>query len=159
MAKESKTNAMRILDRNKVGYKGETYDSSEFTDGVHSAEILGHDVERSFKTLVALGKSGEHYVFVIPVAAEVDFKAAARAVGEKNVELIHVKELTPLTGYVRGGCSPLGMKKQFRTVIDSTAIKFDTIYISGGRIGCTIELSPDELIRVVNAEVADLEAR
>ncbi len=137
MAKESKTNAMRILDRNKVSYKVETYDSSEFTDGVHSAEILGHDVERSFKTLVALGKSGEHYVFVIPVAAE----------------------LTPLTGYVRGGCSPLGMKKQFRTVIDSTARKFDTIYISGGRIGYTIELSTDDLIRVVNAEVADLEAR
>ncbi|SKC07336.1 Cys-tRNA(Pro)/Cys-tRNA(Cys) deacylase [Lachnospiraceae bacterium] len=159
MAKEAKTNAMRILERNKVEYKVDTYEASEFTDGVHSAEILGHDVDRSFKTLVATGKSGEHYVFVLPVAAEVDFKAAAKAVGEKNVELIHVKELTPLTGYIRGGCSPLGMKKQFRTVIDSTAETFDTIYISGGRVGCTIELSPADLIRVVRADVADIEAK
>lgn len=151
MAKEAKTNAMRMLEKNKIAYVAETYDAKEFTDGVHSAKVLGHDPDRSYKTLVAVGKTGEHYVFVIPVAKEVDFKKAAKSVGEKNVELIHVKDLIALTGYVRGGCSPLGMKKNFKTVIDSTCLSYDKIYISGGRIGLTLELNPKDLIKVVNA--------
>lgn len=156
MAKEAKTNAMRFLEKNKIAYTEETYDAKEFTDGVHSAEILGHDPDRSFKTLVAVGKSGEHYVFVIPVALEVNFKKAAKAVGEKNVELIHVKDLTALTGYIRGGCSPLGMKKNFKTVIHSSCLNYDKIYISGGRVGLTLELDPKDLVKVIRAEVTDI---
>ena len=134
MAKETKTNAVRILDRNKINYELITYECDEFIDGMHTAEITGAPVEQSYKTLVMQGKSKQFYVFVIPIAREVDLKAAAKAVGEKSVEMIHVKDLTKITGYVRGGCSPLGMKKQFPTVIDSTATSFDEIYISGGRI-------------------------
>ena len=121
MGKEIKTNAMRILDRNKISYEIITYECDEFIDGLHTAEKTGAPVEQSFKTLVAQGKSGQFYVFVIPIAKEVDLKAAARAVGEKSVSMIHVKDITNVTGYVRGGCSPLGMKKQFPTVIHSDA--------------------------------------
>lgn len=152
MAKETKTNAVRILDRNKINYELTTYECDEFIDGMHTAEITGAPVEQSYKTLVMQGKSKQFYVFVIPIAREVDLKAAAKAVGEKSVEMIHVKDLTKITGYVRGGCSPLGMKKQFPTVIDSTATSFDEIYISGGRIGTTIKLNPNELAKVVNAQ-------
>lgn len=152
MAKETKTNAVRILDRNKINYELITYECDEFIDGMHTAEITGAPVEQSYKTLVMRGKSKQFYVFVIPIAREVDLKAAAKAVGEKSVEMIHVKDLTKITGYVRGGCSPLGMKKQFPTVIDSTATSFDEIYISGGRIGTTIKLNPNELAKVVNAQ-------
>ncbi|MEE1008294.1 MAG: Cys-tRNA(Pro) deacylase [Agathobacter sp.] len=152
MAKETKTNAVRILDRNKINYELITYECDEFIDGMHTAEITGAPVEQSYKTLVMQGKSKQFYVFVIPIAREVDLKAAAKAVGEKSVEMIHVKDLTKITGYVRGGCSPLGMKKQFPTVIDSTATSFDEIYISGGRIGTTIKLNPNELAKVVNAQ-------
>ena len=152
MAKETKTNAVRILDRNKINYELITYECDEFIDGMHTAEITGAPVEQSYKTLVMQGKSKQFYVFVIPIAREVDLKAAAKAVGEKSVEMIHVKDLTKITGYVRGGCSPLGMKKQFPTVIDSTATSFDEIYISGGRIGTTIKLNPNELAKGVNAQ-------
>ena len=152
MAKETKTNAVRILDRNKINYELITYECDEFIDGMHTAEITGAPVEQSYKTLVMQGKRKQFYVFVIPIAREVDLKAAAKAVGEKSVEMIHVKDLTKITGYVRGGCSPLGMKKQFPTVIDSTATSFDEIYISGGRIGTTIKLNPNELAKVVNAQ-------
>ena len=152
MAKETKTNAVRILDRNKINYELITYECDEFIDGMHTAEITGAPVEQSYKTLVMQGKSKQFYVFVIPIAREVDLKAAAKAVGEKSVEMIHVKDLTKITGYLRGGCSPLGMKKQFPTVIDSTATSFDEIYISGGRIGTTIKLNPNELAKVVNAQ-------
>ena len=152
MAKETKTNAVRILDRNKINYELITYECDEFIDGMHTAEITGAPVEQSYKTLVMQGKSKQFYVFVIPIAREVDLKAAAKAVGEKSVEMIHVKDLTKITGYARGGCSPLGMKKQFPTVIDSTATSFDEIYISGGRIGTTIKLNPNELAKVVNAQ-------
>ncbi len=154
MAKEIKTNAMRILDRNKIPYEVLTYECDEFIDGLHTAEKTGAPVEQSFKTLVAQGKSGEYYVFVIPIAEEVQLKTAAKAVGEKSVEMIHVKDITKITGYVRGGCSPLGMKKQFRTVIDKSAENFEQIYVSGGRIGSTIKVSPTALARVVRASFA-----
>lgn len=156
MRKETKTNAVRILERNKISYELITYECDEFIDGLHTAEKTGAPVEQSYKTLVMQGKSKQYYVFVIPIAREVDLKAAARAVSEKSVEMIHVKDLTTITGYVRGGCSPLGMKKQFPTVIDETAQIYDDIYISGGRIGTTIRLNPNDLAKVVNAKFADI---
>lgn len=156
MGKETKTNAVRILERNKISYELITYECDEFIDGLHTAEKTGAPVEQSYKTLVMQGKSKQYYVFVIPIAREVDLKAAARAVSEKSMEMIHVKDLTTITGYVRGGCSPLGMKKQFPTVIDETAQIYDDIYISGGRIGTTIRLNPNDLAKVVNAKFADI---
>ena len=156
MGKETKTNAVRILERNKISYELITYECDEFIDGLHTAEKTGAPVEQSYKTLVMQGKSKQYYVFVIPIAREVDLKAAARAVSEKSVEMIHVKDLTTVTGYVRGGCSPLGMKKQFPTVIDETAQIYDDIYISGGRIGTTIRLNPNDLAKVINAKFADI---
>lgn len=154
MAKEVKTNAMRILDRLKIPYELNLYTCDEFVDGVHIADMLGQPRECSFKTLVAAGKSGGHYVFVVPVAAEVDLKKAAAAVGEKSVALVPVKEINALTGYVRGGVSPLGMKKAFPTVIDHSAQAFDTLIISGGRLGAQIFLSPADLKRATNAAFA-----
>ena len=156
MAKETKTNAMRILDRNKIPYETIQYECDEYIDGLHTAEKTGAPVEQSFKTLVAQGKSGEYYVFVIPIAKEVHLKTAAKIVGEKSVEMIHVKDITRITGYVRGGCSPLGMKKQFRTVIDQSAESFSQIYVSGGRIGTTLKVSPVALAAVVRGEFAKL---
>ena len=156
MGKEVKTNAVRILERNKVSYELLTYECDEFIDGLHTAEKTGAPVEQSYKTLVMQGKSKKYYVFVITIDREVDLKAAARAVQEKSVEMIPVKELTNITGYVRGGCSPLGRKKQFPTVIDATARAFDQIYVSGGRIGSTINVNPQDLAKVVNAEFADI---
>ena len=156
MGKETKTNAVSILERNKISYELITYECDEFIDGLHTAEKTGAPVEQSYKTLVMQGKSKQYYVFVIPIAREVDLKAAARAVSEKSVEMMHVKDLTTITGYVRGGCSPLGMKKQFPTVIDETAQIYDDIYISGGRIGTTIRLNPNDLAKVVNAKFADI---
>ena len=156
MGKETKTNAMRILDRNKIPYEVISYECEEFIDGLHSARITGAPVEQSFKTLVAVGKSGEYYVFVIPIAMEVRLKTAAKAVGEKAVEMIHVKDITRITGYVRGGCSPLGMKKQYRTVIHSSALGFDRIYVSGGRIGSTIVVEPGALAGVIHASFAEI---
>ena len=154
MAKEQKTNAMRILDKNKIAYTVNTYECDEFIDGVTVADQLGQPYESSYKTLVAVGKSGGHYVFVVPIAEELDLKAAARAVGEKSVELIHVKDIFALTGYIRGGCTPIGMKKAFPTVIHESAAEFDTIIISGGRIGAQILLAPDDLVKVTRAKLA-----
>lgn len=159
MGKEIKTNAVRILDRNKINYELLTYECDEFIDGLHTAEKTGAPVEQTYKTLVMQGKSKKYYVFVIPIAEEVDLKAAARSVGEKSVEMIHVKDITAITGYVRGGCSPLGMKKQFPTVIDSTAEAFDQMYVSGGRIGTSVRLNPKDLACVVRAEFADIIAK
>lgn len=156
MAKEQKTNAMRILDKNKIAYTVNTYECDEFIDGVTVADQLGQPYESSYKTLVAVGKSGGHYVFVVPIAEELDLKAAARAVGEKAVELIHVKEIFGLTGYIRGGCTPIGMKKAFPTVIHESAAGFDTIIISGGRIGAQILLAPADLVKVTRAKLADI---
>lgn len=156
MGKETKTNAMRILDRNKIAYDTIQYECDEFIDGLHTVALTGAPAEQSFKTLVMRGKSGGHYVFVIPIGEEVDLKTAAKTAGEKSVEMIAVKEITAVTGYVRGGCSPLGMKKQFPTFVHETAASFDKIYISGGRIGATIALSPADLLRVTGASYADL---
>lgn len=156
MGKELKTNAMRILDKNKIPYGIINYECEEFIDGLHTAEKTGAPVEQSFKTLVMQGKSKQYYVFIIPIAEEVDLKAAARSVGEKSVEMLHVKDITAVTGYVRGGCSPLGMKKQFPTILHESAASFDTIYISGGRIGTTITIDPDALLTVVRGRYADV---
>ena len=154
--KEIKTNAMRLLDRMKIKYRVVQYECDEFTGGISISEKTGIPPERSFKTLVTEGKSRNFYVFVIPVAAELDLKAAARAVGEKSVEMIHVKEINRVTGYIRGGCSPLGMKKTYATVIDSAACAFPEIAVSGGRIGSTILLAPDDLIRAAKAKTAEI---
>lgn len=152
--KEVKTNAMRILDKNKISYETITYECDEFIDGLHTAEKTGAPVEQSFKTLVAQGKSKEYYVLVIPIAEDVDLKAAARVLGEKSIEMIHVKDITAVTGYVRGGCSPLGMKKKYKTIIQESAEKYSEIYVSGGRIGSTIKVNPVDLARAAGAEFA-----
>ena len=150
--KDIKTNAMRILETLGVDYEVITYECDGFIDGVHLAEKLGQPKEITFKTLVAQGKSGGYFAFVIPVAEELDLKAAARAVGEKAVELIPVKDITKVTGYVRGGCTAIGMKKDYPTVIDETCILYDIIMVSGGRIGSQIKLSPDDYIRATSAK-------
>lgn len=154
--KELKTNAMRILDRQKIPYTYQTYECDEFTDGIHVADQLGLPHEQVFKTLVTVGKTGEYYVFVIPIAKEIDFKKAARAVGEKSLEMLPLKELTKVTGYVRGGCTSIGMKKQFPTVIQQEAMEMDLIYISGGKLGMQLQLSPKDLKKVTAAVLADI---
>ena len=156
MSKEVKTNAMRMLDKHHIRYDMIQYECDEFIDGLHTAQATGAPVEQSFKTLVAKGKSGGYYVFVIPIAEEVDLKAAARSVGEKSVEMIHVKDITAITGYVRGGCSPLGMKKQFPTVIHESAEAYPEIYVSGGRIGTSIKVEPQALAKVARAKFDDI---
>ncbi len=156
MAKEVKTNAMRFLEKNKIDYTFQTYQCDEFIDGVHCAESLGQPLDETFKTLVAQGKTGNYYCFLIPVALELDLKKAAKSVGEKSVALIHVKDITKITGYVRGGCTPIGMKKQFLTVIHESAESLPLFYISGGRIGTQINLSPAELAKSINAKFEDI---
>ena len=156
MAKDTKTNAMRILEQKNVPFKVNLYTCDEFIDAVHVADQLGQEYESSFKTLVAVGKSGEHYVYCVPIAEELDLKKAAKAVGEKSVELIHVKEIFGLTGYIRGGCTPIGMKKQFFTVIDETAQLFDEVIISGGRIGAQILIAPEDLAGVIPSKFEDI---
>ena len=154
--KELKTNAMRILDREKVSYTYQTYECSEFTDGIHVADQLELPHEQVFKTLVTIGKTGGHYVFVIPIAREIDLKKAARAVHEKSLEMLPLKELTKVTGYVRGGCTSIGMKKPFPTVIQREAQEMEWIYISGGKLGMQLRLSPLDLKKVTSAEFADV---
>lgn len=156
MGKEAKTNAMRFLDKNKIAYTVQTYQCDEFIDGIHTAEKLGQPLEETFKTLVAHGKSGEYYCFLLPVAQELDLKKAARSVDEKSVELLHVKDITKVTGYVRGGCTPIGMKKQFMTVIHSSAEPMELFYMSGGRIGTQIRLSPSELVKAIRGKFSDI---
>ena len=154
--KNQKTNAMRILDKNKIPYKVNYYECEEFIDGVHIANMLSQPLDSTFKTLVTKGKSGEHFVFVIPISKELSLKAAAKAVGEKSVEMLHVKDIRAVTGYIRGGCTSVGMKKQFMTVIDSSALNFDEIIISGGALGTQIFLSPLDLIKVTNAKTESI---
>ena len=156
MGKELKTNAMRFLDKNKIEYNVQTYECEEFIDGIHTAEQLGQPLDETFKTLVAKGKSGSYYCFLIPVALELDLKKAARSVGEKSVELLHVKDITAVTGYVRGGCTPIGMKKQFMTVVHSSAEAMPQFYISGGRIGTQIHLSPQALVKAIRGRFEDI---
>ena len=154
--KDIKTNAMRILEKNNIEFEINTYECDEFIDGISVAEHNGQDPEQSYKTLVTEGKSREYYVFVIPVAEELDLKKAAKAVGEKSVEMIHVKDINKITGYIRGGCTPLGMKKQYVTVVDKSAESWDKIIISGGRIGSQIILAPDVLVKVVRGKFDDI---
>lgn len=154
--KDIKTNAMRILDKNRIPYQVNTYECEEFIDGIHIADMLGQSYDQSFKTLVTVGKSGEHYVFAIPIDRELDLKKAAKAVGEKSVEMIHVKDINQITGYIRGGCTPIGMKKNYVTVLHSSIRNLNEVIISGGRIGSQIQMKPDDLIRVTNARVEDI---
>lgn len=154
--KELKTNAMRILDRQKISYEYETYECDEFTDGIEVADKLGYDHTLVYKTLVTTGKSGEHYVFVIPIEEEIDFKKAAKVVGEKSLEMLHLKDLTKVTGYVRGGCTAVGMKKQYPTVIQESAKALEYMYVSGGKLGMQIKLKPEDLKKASGAEFADV---
>ncbi len=149
--KELKTNAMRILDKQKIPYEYKTYECDEFVSGISTADKTGLPHDLVYKTLVTTGKTGEHYVFVIPIEAELDLKKAAKAVGEKSVEMLPVKEITKVTGYVRGGCTAIGMKKQFPTVIDQSAEKKEQIYVSGGKLGMQLKLKPDDLCKVSGA--------
>lgn len=156
MGKEVKTNAMRFLEKNKIEYTMQSYECDEFIDGITCAEALGQPIDETFKTLVAKGKTGSYYCFLLPVAEELDLKKSAKSVGEKSVELIHVKDINKITGYVRGGCTPIGMKKQFPTVIHKSAENLPLFWISGGRIGTQINLSPAELAKSINAKFEDI---
>lgn len=159
--KEEKTNVLRILDQKKIPYIPHFYEEGEGPEGtreygVHVAQTLGQDPARGFKTLVARGASKGIYVFEVPAAENLDLKKAAKAVGEKSIELLHVAEIHAVTGYVRGGCSPVGMKKQYPTVFHETALDFSTIYISAGRIGAQVELAPRALLDLLRADTADI---
>lgn len=155
---DEKTNVMRILEQKNIPYEARTYPHEEgvAVDGVTVAQALGQDPDSVFKTLVTRGASGAYYVFDLPVAEELDLKKAAKAVGEKNVAMIHVAELLPLTGYVRGGCSPIGMKKPFFTTIHETAILYDAIAISAGKIGVQVLVEPNALCQLVEGQFADI---
>ena len=154
--KEEKTNVMRILDQKKVPYSHRHIDIAEALSGVEMAAMMDLDPARVYKTLVTVAKSREHYVFVIPVAAELDLKKAAACVGEKSIEMIPLKELLPLTGYVHGGCSPIGMKKYFTTVLDASAAELATIYFSAGRVGYQVEVAPADLAKVIRVKYGDV---
>ena len=155
--KETKTNVMRILEQHKIPYTPHEYPhGKEAVDGITVAKLMGQDPAQVFKTLVARGKSGGIYVFVIPVAEELNLKQAAKAVGEKAMEMIHVKELLGLTGYVRGGCSPVGLKKPYPVTIHESANGIPSIIVSAGKIGYQIETAPADLIALVNAQTADI---
>lgn len=154
--KEVKTNAMRILESMKIPFTHYTYECDEFVDGLQIADKLSLPYEKVFKTLVTVGASKNYYVFVIPVARELDMKKAAKSVGEKNVEMIHVKDINQITGYIRGGCTAVGMKKQYVTRIDASAESLPMIIVSGGKIGLQLELKPDDLKKAARAEYADV---
>lgn len=154
--KEVKTNAMRILESLKIPFEHHTYECGEFIDGVQVADMLGLPHEEVYKTLVTVGSSKNYFTFVIPIAKELDLKKAAKSVGEKSVEMIHVKDINAVTGYIRGGCTAIGMKKQFVTRVDSSAASLEKIYVSGGRIGSQIELKPEDLLKAAGAEYADI---
>ncbi len=151
-----KTNAMRILDQHKIKYNSYTYGNGEAISGDVVAREIGKDPNSVFKTLVTEGKSKEHYVFVVPVLCELDLKKAAAAVGEKSIAMIKSKELLPTTGYIHGGCSPIGMKKQFKTVINISAQNLETIIFSAGKIGFQVEVAPDDLKKIVPFIFADI---
>ncbi len=156
MKKEDKTNVMRILDGKKISYERHSYEPDPSMSGEEIAGILGEETDKVFKTLVTRGKSGAYYVFVVPVNSELDLKKAAAASGEKSVNMIKQKELLPLTGYVHGGCSPIGMKKQFPTFIHETAKQYDRIFVSAGKVGFQIEIAPDDLMTVAGCVAADI---
>ena len=151
-----KTNVMRVLDSKKVQYNSHEYEPDATMTGEEIAGILGEPAEKVFKTLVTQAKSGQYYVFVIPVVGELDLKKAAKAAGEKAINMIKQKDLLPLTGYVHGGCSPIGMKKRFPTFLHETARDFERIYVSAGKVGYQVELSPDDLVKIVGCKFADV---
>ena len=153
---EEKTNVMRILDKKKVKYNKYSYVDTDAVSGVEVAKVLNQDPNQVFKTLVTIGKSKKYYVFVIPVERELDLKKAAKCVGEKSIEMIKSKELLPITGYIHGGCSPIGMKKFFKTVIHETAREQETIFFSAGKIGYQVEVSPQDLNKVISYEFGDI---
>lgn len=154
--KEEKTNVMRLLEQKKISYKEHTYLSQMSTNGAEIAKILGENPDKVFKTLVTVGKSKTNYVFVLPVEKELDLKKAAKIVGEKSIDMIKQKELLPLTGYIHGGCSPIGMKKALKTIFNESAKDFDTIYISGGKVGYQVELSLSDIEKMIRLETADI---
>lgn len=152
-----KTNAMRILDREKISYNTYSYDHSDgLIDGISVANKLGQPLEKVFKTLVTIGESREYHVFAIPVSCELNLKAAARSVGEKSVEMIKVSDINKVTGYIRGGCSPIGMKKDYSVVIDSSCLDLDKMIISAGKIGHQIEISPGDLMKLTHGKATKL---
>ena len=154
--KVQKTNALREIEAAGLPHRFVAFECEEALSGIEVAEKLGEDPDRVFKTLVTQAKSGTHYVFMVPVACELDLKKAATAVGEKAIAMIKARDLLPLTGYVHGGCSPIGMKTPFRTTADETAQLYDTIMFSGGRIGCQVEMAPDDLGKLVDLQFADV---
>lgn len=154
--KAEKTNVMRILEQHQIPYQSHDYTSSGAVSGMEAVEALGQEPGRMFKTLVTQGASKAYYVFMVPVDGELHLKKAAKAVGEKSIAMIKSRELLPLTGYIHGGCSPIGMKKQFRTTIHRTAKEYDTIFFSGGKIGCQIETSLGNLQQAIPVECADI---
>lgn len=151
--KEPKTNAMRILERKKISYEVHRYECKEFIDGIAIADMLHEPYEKVFKTLVTVGKSGEYFVFVLPIHKELDLKKAAKSVGEKAVEMIHVKDINKITGYIRGGCTAIGMKKEYPTVLDESASGQDKIIVSGGKNGIQIELTPQDYLKACNGRI------
>lgn len=153
---EHKTNVMRELDKLKIKYNFYSYLGTDAVSGVEVAKVLNQNPERVFKTLVTVGKSGKHYVFMLPVAEELNLKKSAKSVGEKSVEMIKSKELLPLTGYIHGGCSPIGMKKFFMTTIHNSAKDFETIMFSGGKIGYQVEMGLDDLSKIIKFSLADI---
>lgn len=153
---KDKTNAMRLLDAAGIDYESRSYEPDTSLSGEEIAAILGEDPCRVFKTLVTRGKSGAYYVFEVPVSDELDLKKAAKAASEKSVEMIKQKELLPLTGYVHGGCSPIGMKKQFPTFLHETAVLYDRVFVSAGRPGCQMEIGTDDLIKMAGCVLADI---
>ena len=156
MKKQEKTNVMRILDQKKINYNSYDYRGTNAVSGMEVATSLNEDPNKVFKTLVTVTKSKINYVFVVPVNKELDLKKAAKSVGEKSVEMIKSKELLPLTGYIHGGCSPIGMKKQFKTVIDKSATNFETFIFSGGKIGYQVEVTLDDLKKVIDYSLEDI---
>ncbi|MCR5746131.1 MAG: Cys-tRNA(Pro) deacylase [Lachnospiraceae bacterium] len=155
-SKDEKTNVCRLLDAKKLDYELHTYEADPSLSGEEIAGILGEDPDNVFKTLVTQGKSGGYYVFVVPVKEELDLKKAAKAAGEKAISMIKQKELLPLTGYVHGGCSPIGMKKQFPTFIHETAVSSDTVFVSAGKVGYQIEIKPGDLISAYGCTLSDI---
>lgn len=156
MKNNDKTNVMRVLDSKKISYESHSYEPDATMTGEEIAGVLGEPAEKVFKTLVTQGKTGAYYVFVVPVVEELDLKKAAKAAGEKSIAMIKQKDLLGLTGYVHGGCSPIGMKKQFPTFIHETATGYDKVFVSAGKVGFQIELSPADLIKVANIKAVDL---
>ena len=154
--KDDKTNVMRLLDGKKIPYVSHTYEPDSNLSGEDIARLLGEDPVKVFKTLVTQGKTGDYYVFVVPVQSELDLKKAAKAAGEKSISMIKQKELLPLTGYIHGGCSPIGMKKHFPTFIHETALLYEKIFVSAGRVGFQIELNPTDLINEAKAATVDI---